>query len=62
MTMTPTNQTPRECKHFNNGKCGCGPHVIDGCIITVWCIGINCPDYHPNEKKDGSRTDYPSNN
>ena len=21
MTMTPTNQTPGECKHYNNGAC-----------------------------------------
>jgi hypothetical protein len=56
MTMTPTNQTPSECKHYNGGKCDDGSHVIDinrRCILSVWCLGANCSDYQPKEKKDG---------
>ena len=55
------NQTPSECKHYNGGKCDDGAHVIDRnqrCILSVWCLGVNCPDYQPKEKKD----DEDSNN
>lgn len=68
MTMTPTNQTPRECKH-------CKINIV-GCFNEYWCMNNRhhesfcsfrkqqwlCPDYQPKEKKDDSRTDYPSNN
>lgn len=55
MTMTPTEQTPSECKHF------C--HCIDRIAIAEeiannieWHCELqnDCPDYEPKEKKDGS--------
>lgn len=55
MTMTPTKQTPSECKHYKDGKCADGSHMIvrnSRCVLSVWCLGVNCPDYQPKEKKD----------
>lgn len=55
-TMTPTKQTPSECKHYNEDKCDDGSHLIVRNIrriLSVWCLGIDCPDYQPKEKKDG---------
>lgn len=56
-------QTPSECKHYFYNTGGGWTH---------WCVNLNapcrlfhgyhCPDYEPKEKKDDSRTDYPSNN
>ena len=54
MTMTPTEQTPSECKHYFYNTGGGWTH---------WCVNLNapcrlfhgyhCPDYQPKEKKDG---------
>lgn len=49
--MTPTNQTPSECKHFGNGKCSIGPYLDNRRgILNAWCRGEHCPDYEPKEK------------
>lgn len=48
MTMTPTNQTPSECKHYHEGIAACelcGYH-------TPNCANGHCPSYEPKEKKD----------
>lgn len=56
MTMTPTNQRPRECKHF----CHCIDRVgiIDVETNTWSCDCQNdCPSYEPKEKKDEQERD-----
>ena len=63
--MTPTNQTPSECKHCT--ICGNPPTPI--CSILYW-NGVwgsdaacklyrgaeTCPDYQPKEKKDNGKS------
>lgn len=58
MTMTPTKQTPSECKHYNNGVCAA--HNNTKCLNTLFSVRNgyqkpNCPDYKPKEKKDNER-------
>lgn len=49
MTMTPTNQTPSECKHYQGGVCARSKRCYRQCLVKC---GVNCPDYQPKEKKD----------
>lgn len=57
MTMTPIDQTPSECKHWNRGRCRIAikavyrPRRATPDFINDWCGGC-CPDYEPKEKKD----------
>lgn len=56
--MTPTNQTPSECKHF----CHCINRVAiakDVANNIEWHCELQsiCPDYEPKEKKDNGKTD-----
>lgn len=62
MTMTPTNQTPSECRHEDYGDCMIHTGDYGGADYCKLCEDYHCPDYQPKEKKDDSRTDYPSNN
>lgn len=54
------NQTPSECKHYNNGACVA--HNSAKCLNTLFSVRYgyqkpNCLDYEPKEKKDNdSRT------
>ena len=54
------NQTPSECKHYNNGACVA--HNSTKCLNTLFSVRYgyqkpNCLDYEPKEKKDNdSRT------
>lgn len=55
MTMTPTKQTPSECKHYNN--IACAVHNNTKCLNTLFSVRYgyqkpHCPDYQPKEKKD----------
>lgn len=48
MTMTPTNQTPGECKHYNNGACAVRNNTK--CLNTYFSVRYgyqkpDCPDY-----------------
>ena len=52
--MTPTNQTPSECKHYKDGKCKVHSNMI--CVNTLFSVRYgyqkpHCPDYQPKEKK-----------
>lgn len=58
MTMTPTNQTSSECKHyyertrkfFVDACCSKGENKNRRC---GWLFSkSDCPDYEPKEKKD----------
>lgn len=54
------NQTPSECKHYNNGACVA--HNSTKCLNTLFSVRYgyqkpNCLDYELKEKKDNdSRT------
>lgn len=55
--MTPTNQTPSECKHLGNWwSCKRTAEIIDGEEWTQTCDYYprceNCKYYQPKEKKD----------
>ena len=48
MAMTPTDQTPTECKHYG-GKKKCGAEWFHGkCCLSYKCI--RCPAYEPKEE------------
>lgn len=59
--MTPTNQTPSECRHYKNGYCYAQK------LLTVFDKGykdpceiaknpeVHCLSYQPKEKKDNGR-------
>lgn len=58
--MTPTNQTPSECKHYKDQRCTA--HNSSVCVNTLFSVRYgyqkpNCPDYEPKEKKDNGTTD-----
>lgn len=54
--MTPTEQRPRDCKHYLYNIGG----WTHWCVMrNLPCVGFNvcpafdtCPDYQPKEKKD----------
>lgn len=54
------NQTPSECKRYNDGACVA--HNSTKCLNTLFSVRYgyqkpNCLDYEPKEKKDNdSRT------
>lgn len=56
--MTPTNQKPSECKHYQEVKWGC--FAQRWCRNKHHCTSFcnynrgpqDCPDYQPKEKKD----------
>lgn len=55
----------KDCKHYKDGRCTA--HNSTVCVNTLFSVRYgyqkpNCPDYEPKEKKDDSRTDYPSKN
>lgn len=48
MTMTPTNQTPSECKYYKDRKCKVHGNMI--CVNTLFSVRYgyqkpDCPDY-----------------
>lgn len=57
MTMTPTNQTPSECRHYKDGYCYAQK------LLTAFDLGykdpceivnnpkVHCLGYKPKEKK-----------
>ncbi len=49
MTMTPTKQTPSECKHNYGLYCTLPKNQKCECIVKHF---MYCPDYEPKEKKD----------
>lgn len=51
MTMTPTEQTPSECKHHSVKQCA--EYKVYGCRLKI--DGF-CPDYQPKEKKDNENS------
>lgn len=49
------NQTPSECRHYNN--IACAVHNNTKCLNTLFSVRYgyqkpHCPDYEPKEKKD----------
>lgn len=51
MTMTPTNQTPSECRHEDYGDCMIHTGDYRGADYCKLCEDYHCPDYQPKEKK-----------
>lgn len=50
--MTPTNQTPSECRHYYEEIAACelcGYH-------TPKCANGHCSNYQPKEKKDNENS------
>lgn len=50
--MTPTNQTPSECRHEDYGDCMIHTGDYGGADYCKLCEDYHCPDYQPKEKKD----------
>ena len=53
MTMTPTNQTPSECKHFDRKQCTVHKGTCGLMLPIAEVFNLDCPGYEPKEKKDG---------
>lgn len=50
--MTPTNQTPSECKHYGYlAMCQKRSMALYG-QMCLRKLGYHCPSYQPKEKKD----------
>ena len=53
MTMTPTKQTPSECKHLKYDMCLHLKHSNNPWRCPIMDLeDKHCPDYEPKEKKD----------